>query len=121
MVEIDKLKKVGDDILNSEGMILGLFADKHGNLFLRSILKDDFGFVFYSINAEILTKYFASEITLNQVYIQSDNDLITIQYRDRKTALITTMDLISMIQCGEDKYCEIPSGMRYHSNIQTFI
>lgn len=113
-MEIDKLTKVGADILNSEGMILGLFADKYKNLFLRSILIDGSGFVFYSTNDEILKNYFASEITLHEVFIESADNLITIQYRDRKTDLINKMDLISMIQCGEDKYCEIPSGMRYY-------
>ena len=112
MIEIDKLTKVGSDILNSEGMILGLFSDKYKNLFLRSILKDGSGFVFYSSNTEILKKFFASEITLNQVYIQSEDDWITIHYRNRKTDLIKKTNLVGMIQCGEEKYCDIPKDMR---------
>jgi hypothetical protein len=112
MVEIDKLKKVGDGILNSEGMILGLFADKYKNLFLRSILKDGSGFVYYSTNEYILKKYLTSEITLDQVFIEIEDDLITIQYRNSKTDLLKKMDLISLIECGEDKYCDIPRDIR---------
>ena len=53
MIEINQLTKVGD-ILNSEGMILGLFKNNSGDMFLSSHLTDGSGDVYYTTKKDVL-------------------------------------------------------------------
>ncbi len=110
MVEINQLKKV-DSILNSEGTILGLFEHKTGILFLSSYLKDGSGEVYYSTNKETLKKYFNSEMTLKQVYLESDDFLASRKFRG-ETASFIKEDLTDLIQCGDSLFSELSSDMR---------
>jgi hypothetical protein len=110
MVEINQLKKV-DDILNSEGTILGLYKQKNGNLFLSSYLKDGSGDVFYSTDKEILKKYFNAEMTLKQVYLESDDFLVSRKFRS-ETATFLKDDFNDRIQCGDSLFSELSRDMR---------
>jgi hypothetical protein len=110
MIEINQLQKVGD-ILNSEGTILGLFIQKSGNLFLSSYLKDGSGEIYYSTNKEILKKYFNSEMKLKQVYLNSNDLIVTRKFRNETTYYIK-QDFACMIQCGDNLFSEISNSMR---------
>ena len=110
MVEINQLKKV-DDILNSEGTILRLYAQESGNLFLSSYLKDGSGEIYYSTDKETLKKYFNSEMTLKQVYLESSDSLVTRKFR-KETETFIKEDLTDLILCGDSLFSEISSDMR---------
>jgi hypothetical protein len=110
MIEINQLQKVGD-ILNSEGTILGLFKQKSGNLFLSSYLKDGSGEIYYSTDKETLKKYFNSVIKLKQVYLDSNDFVVTRKFRNETTSFIK-QDLADMIQCGDNLFSEISNSMR---------
>ena len=110
MVEINQLKKV-DDILNSEGTILGLYEQKTGNLFLSSYLKDGSGEIYYSTDKETLKKYFNSEMTLKQVYLESSDSLVTRKFR-KETETFIKQELTDLIQCGDNLFSEISKSMR---------
>lgn len=110
MVEINQLKKV-DDILNSEGTILGLYQHKSGNLFLSSYLKDRSGEIYYSTDKETLKKYFNSEMKLKQVYLESSDFLVT-RKLGKETETFIKEDLTDLILCGDSLFSEISKDMR---------
>ena len=118
MIEIDQLLKVGD-ILNSEGTILGLFKKKSGNLFLSSYLKDGSGEIFYSTDKETLKKYFNSFIKLKEVYLKSNDFIVTRKFRNETTSFIK-LDFVNMIQCGDSLFSENPKTMRNDKLVYEF-
>lgn len=110
MVEINQLQKVGD-ILNSEGTILGLFKQQTGDLFLSSYLKDGSGEIYYSTDKETLKKYFNSDISLKQVYLDSNDIIVKRKFRSEAKSFIK-QDLADMIQCGDNFFSEITNSLR---------
>jgi hypothetical protein len=110
MIKINQLLKVGD-ILNSEGTILGLYKNKTGELFLSSYLKDGSGEIYYSSNDKTVLKYLNSEITLKQVYLESEDFIVSRQYK-KETVLFVKQDLLELIQFGDKLFSEIPNSMR---------
>ena len=119
MIEINQLKKV-DDILNSEGTILGLYEHKSGNLFLSSYLKDGSGEIYYSTDKETLKKYFNSEMTIKQVYLESEDFLVSRKFR-RETETFLKEDLTELLQCGDNLFSEITNSMRNYKLASEFI
>ncbi len=113
MIEINQLTKVGD-VISSEGMILGLFKNKSDELFLCSHLKDGSGQIYYSSKKEVLKKYFNSEINLHQVYLESDDFIITRKLRKEMTSFLK-LDMVEMITFGNKFYLEISESMRNDS------
>lgn len=75
IIDIHKLKKI-EDILNSEGTILGLYQIGEEYI-LGSFLSDNSGVVYYSTNLETLKKYLTSKINLKQVYFNSEDFIVT--------------------------------------------
>lgn len=112
--DINKLKKI-DDILNSEGTILGLYQFNN-QLFLGSFLSDKTGMVYYSTTREILNHYLDSEITLGQVYLDSEDFIVYRKFRNDTVAYLK-QDLVDKIQCGDKYYNELPDGLK-NPNIQ---
>jgi hypothetical protein len=109
IIDIHKLKKI-DDILNSEGTILGLY--QIGNEYiLGSFLSDKSGVVYYSTNLETLKKYLTSEINLKQVYLDSEDFIVTKKNR-RETISYLKKDLADLIQCGDKLYSEISESLK---------
>ena len=88
IIDIHKLKKI-DDILNSEGTILGLyqFGDEY---ILGSFLSNKSGMVYYSTNLETLKKYLTSEIILKQVYLYNEDFIVTKKNRYEKVSFYST-------------------------------
>lgn len=87
MVDVNNLKKIGD-VLNGEGMFLGLFRNNSGNLYLGSHLKDGSGDLYYSVNLDVFKKYLNAEINLRRVYIESDDFKVTRKFRNEHTLFI---------------------------------
>jgi hypothetical protein len=110
MIEINQLTKVGD-ILNSEGMILGLYKSQGGDMFLASRLTDGNGDVYYTTKKDVLIKYFNSEINLREVYISSDDFFVSKKLRE-ETRQYLKNDLVEFIQMGEKFYNTIAIGMK---------
>lgn len=114
MVEVNKLKSIGE-ILNSEGTILGLYQ-LNNQLFLGSFLSDKTGIVYYSTTKELLNQYFNSEITLKQVYLDSEDFIVSRKFRN-DTMTYLKQDLADKIQCGDKFYYELLDGLK-NQNIQ---
>lgn len=117
IADLKKLKKI-DDILNSEGTILGLYQ-MDNQLFLGSFLTDKTGMVYYSTNNKILKQYFNNEITLGQVYLDSKDFIVSRKFRN-DTVTYLKQDLADQIQCGDKYYNELSAGMK-NPNIQNQI
>ena len=109
ILDIRKLKKV-DDILNSEGTILGLYKIENDYL-LGSFLKDHSGMVYYLTSLTALKKYLNSEIILKQVYLESEDFIVSRQYK-KETVLFVKQDLVELIQFGDKLFSQIESSMR---------
>lgn len=109
ITDINKLLKIGD-ILNAEGPILGLFQ-KNKEYILCSYLSDKSGEVYYSTNLEILKKYFKSEINLRQVYLDSDDNIVTRKLR-KEIFSHSKADFVAVIQCGDKQYQDISESMK---------
>ncbi len=114
ITDISKLKKI-DDILNSEGSILGLYK-KNNQLFLASYLTDKTGMVYYSTSKEALNQYLNNKITLGQVYLESEDFIVSRNFRS-DTVTYLKQDLSDKIQCGDKYYNELSDGLK-NLNIQ---
>lgn len=110
MINIKNLTKVGD-ILNSEGMILGLFKNDSGDMFLSSHLTDGSGDVYYTSKKDVLIKYLKSEINLREVYISSDDFFVLKKLRE-ETKQYLKNDLVEFIQMVDKFYNTITVGMK---------
>lgn len=119
MIKINQLIKVVD-IIYSEGMILGLFKNKSDELFLCSHLKDGSGEIYYSSKKEVLKKYFNSEINLDQVYLESNDFIITLKFRMETTSFLK-QDMVAMITFGNKFYLEISESMRNDSILKNLL
>ena len=119
MIEINKLTKVGD-ILNSEGMILGLFKNNSCDLFLSSHLTDGSGDVYYTTKKDVLIKYFNSEINLREVYISSGDFFVSKKFRE-ETKQYLKNDLVEFIQMGDKFYNTIAIGMKNENIVKDII
>ena len=107
--DIWKLKKE-DDLLNSEGTILGLYK-LDTKLYLGSYLKDGSGMVYYSTELSLLKKYFNSEIRLNQLYSESEDFIVARKYRDEVVSFLK-QDLVNLIKCGDKLYSELSDALK---------
>lgn len=109
ILDIRKLKKI-EDILNSEGSILGVYqiGDK---LYLGSYLTNKSGIVYYSIEKAVLKMYLNSVINLKNVYLASEDFIVTTKFRKETTSYIKE-DLVDFIQFSELLYSEIPDSLK---------
>lgn len=110
MIEIDQLIKIGD-IINSEGMILGLFKKNSGEIILCSHLNDASGEIYYSSKKSNLKKYFNSEFNLQQVYLESDDFIITLKFRKEIKSFLKE-DMVERLTFGKKFYFQIPESMK---------
>lgn len=118
ILDIRKLNKQ-DDILNSEGTILGLY-NIGSQIYLGSYLKDGSGIVYYSTTNDILKQYLRSEIRLQELYYESEDFIVSRKFR-KETVLFLKQDLSDLIQCGDKLYSELPDSMKNHSFEQKFL
>ena len=111
MVEMDKLKKVGGDILNCEGSILALYKVDN-EYYLHSFLNDGSGKVFYKTSIENLLNFYGSRISIWQLLLQSEDVNVSIVSPFSKTILINKIQLINRIHCGSEYYKYFPSSIK---------
>ncbi len=109
IINIDKIVKI-DDILNSEGSILGLYRINN-DLYLGSYLTNKSGIVYFSTEKPVLKKYLNSEINLKNVYLASEDFIVTTKFRKETTTYIKE-DLIDFIQFSKLLYSEISNSLK---------
>jgi hypothetical protein len=110
MTDPRNLKKI-NDILNSEGCILGLYLDPKDNLYFGSYLKDGTGTIFYLVNEVQIKSYLKSKLTLMELYVESKSFLIKHKFR-KEVKTYLKEDFLDSIQCGTDFYKDIPKSMK---------
>ena len=111
MVQLDKLKKVGEDILNCEGSILALYKVDN-EYYLHSFLNDNSGKVFYKTSLENLLNFYGSRISVWQLLLQSEDVNVSIVSPFSKIILINKNELINRIHCGSEYYKNFPSSTK---------
>lgn len=111
MVEIDKLIKIGGDILNSEGSILALYS-RNNELYLHSYLNDGSGKVFYKTNLESLINFYNCKISILQLFLFSEDINVLIVSPFSKLILINKNELVNKIHCGADYYNDFPTDTK---------
>lgn len=109
ITDIKKLKKV-DDILNSEGTILGLYIFDE-RLYLASYLADKSGMVYYSTTKDKILKYLNSNTTLKELYLDSDDFIVSRNFRS-DTVTYLKQDFADQLQCGDKYYKELSDGLK---------
>ena len=117
IANIRNLKKL-DDILNSEGTILGLYKynDKH---YLGSYLKNKSGTVYYSVNEPMLTRYFNNELRLQEVFLACEDIVVPPNFRKGPVDLVKEQ-LAKLLTCGERLFIENSAGMRNDTLVGQF-
>jgi hypothetical protein len=110
MIEnINSLKKV-DDLINSEGSILGLYISED-NYYLGSYLTDKSGTLYYSTNKIDLTDYINSKIKLIDLYNKSEDFIVQRKFRSEKHSFLKD-DMAQLIKFSDNFYKDIPDSMR---------
>lgn len=109
IININKLIKI-DDILNSEGSILGLYRINN-DLYLGSYLSNKSGVAYYSIEKTVLKMYLNSVLNLKNVYLASDDFIVTTKFRKETTTYIKE-DLVDLILFSELLYSEISDSLK---------
>lgn len=107
--DINKLVKI-DDILNSEGSILGLYQIEN-KLYLGSFLKNGLGVVYYLTEKKVLKMYFDSLVNLKSVYLISEDFIVSTKFRKETLSYIKD-DLSGLIQCSEFLYSEVSDSIK---------
>jgi hypothetical protein len=110
MIEnINSLKKV-DDLINSEGSILGLYI-REDNYYLGSYLTDISGTLYYSTNKNDLTDYINSKIKLIDLYNKSEDFIVQLKFRSEQHSFLKE-DMAQLIKFSDNFYKDIPDSMR---------
>ncbi len=109
LTNITQLKRL-TDILNCEGGILILYKQED-ELYLSSYLTDNSGNVFYRTTADNILNYLKGSITLRELYLLSDDVLVTRKQREESATYIKD-DLAHLLQCGNDYYTQISEGLK---------
>lgn len=109
ILDANKIEKL-DDLINSEGTILGLY--KYNNqYYLGSYLSDSSGTLYYSVSKKDLQRYIDSKIKLKELYLLSEDFIVIRKYRsDYKYYL--QKDMIELITFSEMYFNEIDVSMR---------
>lgn len=111
MVEIDKLKKVGGDILNCEGSILALYTVDN-ELYLHSFLNDGTGKVFYKTTLENLLNFYGSRVNIWQLLLLSTDENVFIVSNFNQPISVNKNELMNRIHCGSEYYNDFPSSTK---------
>ena len=106
MVVINNLKKIGKDILNSEGSILALYKDGSGKFYLHSFLNDGSGKVYYRTTEEFLKKFYDFEITIRELFMLSPDLKVVIGSHFSNPIYVKKIDFIDKLHCGYSRYSE---------------
>lgn len=109
ITDIRALKKI-DEILNSEGTILGLHS-LNKKLYLSSFLKDGSGTVYYATTKDNLIQYLNGNITLKELYNSSD-DFMVVRISGKEMASHLKKDFADVLQCGDQYFSELQDSMR---------
>lgn len=106
MIDINDLKKIGQDILNFEGSILALYKDDLGEFYLHSFLNDGTGKVYYRTTEDFLNKFYESEITIRELFMLSLDLKVVIGSHFAKPIFVKKIDLIDKLHCGHLRFSE---------------
>lgn len=102
-----KFKKIGNDLINSEGSILALcFAD--GEMYLSSFLNDGSGRIYFQVSSAQLYNLFLSNNTLHELFEQS---AIYFCFRNNNFEKNEKSELRKMLTCGDTLMKNLPDSM----------
>ncbi len=91
------------DIINAEGMILGLFEDSERNIYLGHLLTEGKGKIYYKTTFELLNSFAINEFPLKELLVRSDDLLVRWENRhDRKTYL--KEEFLELLEGGDKHF-----------------
>ena len=99
------------DILNSEGAILALYSKKEEPFILEALLSQNRGRVLFSIGQNALKDYANSRVTLNELFMQSE-DVLVILVDKKENKLTFKENVQGKLIFGNQFYREIATGMK---------
>ncbi len=108
-MEANKIKKI-IEIINIEGMILGLYKDEHQNYFLKSLIKPGSGYITYKISKETLKNFYDDKYTIEDLLRFSESTLIDYDFRSDKQTFVK-IDFYGKLHCGNKKVSDFSDGI----------
>lgn len=102
-----KFKKVGNDIINSEGSILALYVADN-QMYLSSFLDDGSGKIYFQVSTIQLCNLLLSNNTIKQIF---DESPIYYCVRNETSRTSIRNQLREMLTCGDILMKNIPPSM----------
>lgn len=97
------------EILNSEGMILGLFEDNHQNYYLKSFIKPGGGYITYKVSKVALKNFYDNKCTIEDLLRISKSILISFEFR-KESQTSAKEDFYGKLHCGNFKILQFSKG-----------
>lgn len=104
----NSLQKISD-LINSEGMILGLFKDEKESFYLKSIIRPENGYITYKVSKDALIKFRDNKYTIEDLLRDSDSTLISYEHR-RSNQTFVKDDFYGKLHCGNKKISDFSEG-----------
>lgn len=112
-----KFKKIGNDIINSEGSILALYVTD-GQMYLSSFLDDGSGKIYFQVSGFQLCNLFLSNNTIKEIF---DESVIYYCVRTDSSKKSIRNQLREMLTCGEVLMKNLPPSMVDQEWLKNFI
>ncbi len=108
-MKANKIKKI-IEIINIEGMILGLYKDEHQKYFFKSLIKPGGGYITYKVSKEILKDFYNDKYTIEDLLRFSESKLIDYDFRRDKQTFVKD-DFYGKLHCGNKKVSDFSDGI----------
>ena len=115
MIKDNKFLKKINNILNSNGTLLGLFK-YNDTYYLSSYIDDNSGRAYCSVDEPTLTSYFNNELRLKDVFMASEDIVVAPGFRN-----LIKEQLAELIASGKRLFSENSDEMRNDSLAELFV
>ncbi len=105
----NSLQKISE-LINSEGMILGLFKDGKESLYLKSFVKPGNGYITYRVNKDALIKFRDNKYTIEDLLTESTSTMISYEHRNSSQTFVKD-DFYGKLHCGNNKISDFSEGV----------
>ncbi len=102
------LQKISE-LINTEGMILGLFKDEQKNYYLKSFVKSQRGHITYKVSKSALIKFRDNKYTIEDLLKDSDSTLVSHENASLNQTFVKD-DFYGKLHCGNKKISDFSEG-----------